>query len=86
MQHHPKRVSCSCIQFCHYLLGRPFQLVTDHAPLQWLSEGLLCHWALAMEGYNFQIVYRKGTLWQCRCIIMPLYSISAPVAMISTTK
>ena len=53
-------------QFRHYLLGRSFQLVTDHAPLQWLSaqkmEGLLCRWALAMEEYNFDIVYRKGTL------------------------
>ena len=52
--------------FRHYLLGRPFQLVTDHAPLQWLSaqkmEGLLCRWALAMEEYSFDIVYRKGSL------------------------
>ena len=33
-------------QFRHYLLGHPFVLHTDHAPLQWLSaqkmEGMLC--------------------------------------------
>ena len=53
-------------QFCHYLLGRQFQLHTDHAPLQWLSaqrmEGLLCRWALALQEYSFTIVYRKGAL------------------------
>ena len=49
-------------QFRHYLLGRPFKLVTDHAPLLWLSaqkmEGLLCRWALALQEYNFSIVYK----------------------------
>ena len=53
-------------QFRHYLLGRHFRLFTDHAPLQWLSaqkmEGMLCRWALAMQEYSFQIVYRKGSL------------------------
>ena len=52
-------------QFRHYLLGRHFKLVTDHAPLQWLSaqkmEGLLCRWALALQEYDFSIMYRKGT-------------------------
>ena len=49
-------------QFRHYLLGRSFELLTDHAPLQWLSsqrmEGLLCRWALAMQ--KFVIKYRQG--------------------------
>ena len=53
-------------QFRHYLLGRHFTIVTDHAPLQWLSaqkmEGLLCRWALALQEYDFKIVYWKGTL------------------------
>ena len=52
-------------QFRHYLVGRSFNLVTDHAPLQWLSaqkmEGLLCRWALALQEYDFQITYRKGS-------------------------
>ena len=53
-------------QFRHYLLGRKFQLLTDHSPLQWLSsqkmEGLLCRWALALQEYDFKIKYYKGSL------------------------
>ena len=53
-------------QFRHYLLGRKFQLMTDHAPLQWLSaqkmQGMLCRWALAMQEFDFEISYRKGIL------------------------
>ena len=53
-------------QFHHYLLGHSFLLITDHAPLQWLSaqkmEGMLCRWALAMQEYDFQIMYRTGIL------------------------
>ena len=51
-------------QFRHYLLGRPFVVVTDHAPLQWPSaqkmEGLLARWALAIQEYEFTITYRRG--------------------------
>ncbi len=40
--------------------------MTDHAPLQWLSsqkmEGLLCRWALALQEFDFDIVYREGSL------------------------
>ena len=52
-------------QFHHYLLGCSFTLVTDHAPLQWLSaqkmEGLLQRWVLAKQEYTFDIMYQKGT-------------------------
>ena len=55
----------NCIEYRHYLLGRPFTILTDHAPLQWLSgqkmEGLLCRWALALQEYDFIIQYRKGS-------------------------
>ena len=53
-------------QFRHYLLGRKFLLLTDHAPLQWLGsqkmEGMLCRWALSIQEFNFDITYRKGSL------------------------
>ena len=52
-------------QFRHYLLGRNFSLLIDHAPLQWLSsqkmEGLLARWALAAQEYTFTIMYRNGS-------------------------
>ena len=51
--------------FRHYLLGQPFSLHTDHQPLQWLSaqkmEGRLCRWALALQEFDFEIKYRRGS-------------------------
>ena len=48
-------------QFHHYLLGCPFQLITNHAPLQWLRWRACCvvgPWLWK----NTIIVYRKGSL------------------------
>ena len=79
-------------QFRHYLLGRSFQLLTDYAPLQWLSaqkmEGLLCRWALAMQEYSFQIVYCKGSLNANADALSrsPIHSSSQPVAMTSVQQ
>ena len=46
IQHKCLAIVFALKQFRHYLLGRPFRLCTDHAPLQWLSaqkmEGMLC--------------------------------------------
>ena len=55
-----------CYMQCkHYLHGRAFVLHTDHQPLQWLSaqkmEGSLCHWALALQEFDFTIKYRRGS-------------------------
>ncbi|KAL5509717.1 hypothetical protein EMCRGX_G005135 [Ephydatia muelleri] len=51
--------------FRHYLLGRPLSLHTDHQPLQWLSaqkmEGRLCRWALALQEFDFEIKYMRGS-------------------------
>ena len=52
-------------QFRHYLLGRPFELWTDHEPLKWLAnqklEGMLGRWALALQGYSFTVMYHRGS-------------------------
>ena len=71
--HHLTEKGATCLavvyglkQFRHYLLGRPFYLLTDHAPLQWLSaqkmDGLLARWTLAIQEYDMTIMYRKGSL------------------------
>ena len=66
--------------------------MTDHAPLQWLSpqkmEGLLCRWALAMQEYNFSIVYRTGSSngnadGLSRCLLLTTNKLT-PVAVTST--
>ena len=45
-------------------LGRHFIVLTDHAPLQWLSaqkmEGMLARWALVMQEFTFTIQYQRG--------------------------
>ena len=51
-------------QFRHYLIGRHFQILTDHKPLEWLSSqksiGKLWRWALIIQEFDFKISYRPG--------------------------
>ena len=49
----------------YYLLGRPFTLWSDHAPLQWLhrmkdTNGRITRWYLALQPFNFRVVHRPG--------------------------
>ena len=53
-------------QFRVYLLGRHFQIVTDHNALRWLHsmepKGHLARWILDLQEFNFSIVHRAGHL------------------------
>ncbi|KAG1925231.1 thy-1 membrane glycoprotein [Pimephales promelas] len=51
--------------FRQYLLGRPFQVRTDHSSLRWLTrmkepEGQLARWLEKLVEYEFEIVHRPG--------------------------
>ena len=51
-------------RFRHYLLGRKFQILTDHKPLEWLANqksiGRLWRWAVILQEYEFIVKYRQG--------------------------
>jgi transposase InsO family protein/phosphotransferase system HPr-like phosphotransfer protein len=55
--------------FKHYLLDKPFEIITDHAALQWLknqkdSNGRLGRWAIELAGVPYEIRYRPGRVHQ----------------------
>ena len=52
-------------QYRPYLLGRKFQLRTDHGSLMWLTnfrepEGQLARWLERLQELDFDIIHRRG--------------------------
>lgn len=48
-----------------YLYGKPFQVRTDHAALQWLHNfkeptGQVARWLEKLAAYNYEIIHRPG--------------------------
>jgi hypothetical protein len=53
--------------FRPYLFGRPFKILTDHKPLQWLinlkePNSRLTRWRLKLSEYTYDVIYKKGKL------------------------
>lgn len=52
-------------KFRPYIEGTKFSVITDHSSLKWLYKlqnpsGRLARWALRLQGYDFEIIHRKG--------------------------
>ena len=55
----------ACKHFRPYLLGKPFQIWTDHKGLTWIfnvkdPSSRLLRWRLLLEEYEFEIKYKPG--------------------------
>ena len=53
------------VKFRTYLLGREFEVHSDHQPLQWLFSTVkptrkLLQWRMDLLEYNFKVVYKPG--------------------------
>ena len=58
-------IKLSIEAFKVYLLGKPFQIQTDHRALVWLHQlkeknARLTRWSLSLQPYDFSVVHRRG--------------------------
>ena len=53
--------------FRHYLLGRPFEVRTDHNAIRWIftfknPEGQMARWLEMLSRFDFKVIHRPGKL------------------------
>ena len=47
--------------FRQFLFGKPFALITDHAPFKWImTPANFARWALLLQEYEFEVIHRPG--------------------------
>ena len=58
-----------CQQYRQYLLGKTFELITDHKPLKFLKNikipsAKIARWLMQLEEFTFKVIYKPGTINQ----------------------
>jgi hypothetical protein len=54
-------------KFVHYLLGKHFNIFTDHSSLKYLVNklvlgGRICRWLLLFHKFDFEVILKPGKL------------------------
>src|SRR5581483_1744012 len=66
-------------QFCHYLLGTVFEIITNHNALRWLFKNQSSHsarvnyWIISLMEYTFIITYRSERKNQNTNVLSQIY-------------
>ncbi|XP_053681478.1 uncharacterized protein LOC127161145 [Labeo rohita] len=73
----------------HYLEGRAFEVITDHASLVWLfrhpkPSSRLERWTIRLQGYHFTVRYLKGQCNVVPDVLSRRYSAESPAALLHT--